>query len=114
MDSGCLIHYENLQIGEILFDIFLGEVCIVEINLNEEYPITCKKIGSEEFTNARSYTIDGKNFNKEIYPKLYKKDPFKYAFEIAREKTIENKALCTTINLYLKKIQQLEQKKDVS
>jgi hypothetical protein len=101
MDSGCLIDINNLKVGDLVFDIIRGEGIVVEIEFKGKsgataitnYPIECE-FNSE---GKISYTIDGKEFENHIYPSLYSKDPFKYAFNLVREEKLENIKLCQNI-----------------
>jgi hypothetical protein len=113
--KGCLIDIKKLSPGDILFDIFNGEVTVYEIDNNDDdYPIKCIKIRDDNRESEQFYyTRLGKDCKHEVYPKVYTQDPFKYAFNIAREKSNENKMLCQKLTILEMTLSKLGHTKDV-
>lgn len=119
MDNGCLIKFEDLKVGDELFDTTYGEMIVNRIDVEEvDYPIRCNKKTSKN--NSGTYTKDGKVLMSAIFPRLFSKDPFKYAFEQVKDyrrqtyiANQENNRLWTENQELKEKIKILQRKKDV-
>lgn len=121
--KGCLIDFDTLKPGDVLFDISNGEVIVERIEYDDEddeYPVKCtKERDHHHIPEQFHYTKLGKDYEHEIYPKVYTQDPFKYAFNIAREKArdcslikSENQLLCHKITILEMTLRKLGHTKD--
>jgi hypothetical protein len=123
MDSGCLIDFETLKEGDEVFHITKGKVVVIEIDeekRNETYVIQCSTLNEDGFNDTWSFDKKGREFKDDVYPTIYKKDPFKFAFGLVKEhrnevykSNQENNKLWTANQSMKKEIKMLRQAKVV-
>ena len=74
-----LSDFSDAKVGDKVYSLRYGEQLIVYIISNAKYPIQ---------TNNCSYTINGKHYTDDLYPILFKSNPF---IEIAKLNNKESK-----------------------
>lgn len=79
---------KELQVGQKVWSIQLGDCVVVDNNVDELFPIMCKSLISD---NSSFYTLDGKfSYDSEdYYPSLFDSNPFERSVDT--NETIEPK-----------------------
>src|SRR6478609_3065934 len=87
--EGCLINYNKIKVGDILFHITRGVAKVINVDYKLVYPITY--VLPESINPHREYqcSTSGKHGISDLYPTIYSKDPFKYTLELLRKKQDE-------------------------